>query len=204
MIARYSAGVGDAQRFNSALQRLKSANPTQVTAHDPDILLAAGKIDDAVNLYYDIEVKVPNSPSLSLKIGRISILRRSNAIADIELKKLEKLDPTFGYHLLKAYTAAANSNRAEAESELKAAGVSTTPGDDYNTSAAEVYAMLADNTKVMASLEAAADRKEPTSSYLLMNQLFGYLQSDPRFQTVRAKLAAVQAEMRTALGQVNL
>jgi hypothetical protein len=204
MIARYAAGVGDAQRFNGALARLKSANPALVTAHDPDILLAAGKIDDAISAYYDVEVGVPNNPALALKIGRLSILRRSNAIAELEMKKLEKLDPNYGLHLLKAYTAAANNNRAEAESELKAAQAGSTPGDDYNTSAAEIYAMLADNSKVIASLEAAASRKEPTSSYLLMNRLFGYLQSDPRFQTVRAKLAAEQEEMRAALGQVTL
>jgi hypothetical protein len=204
MIARYAAGVGDAQRFNGALTRLKSANPSQVTAHDPDILLAAGKIDDAISQYYDVEVKVPNNAALSLKIGRLSVLRRSNAIVEIELKKLEKLDPNYGLHLLKAYAAAAANNRAEAESELKAALAASTVGDDYNTSAAEIYAMFADNTKAIASLEAAASRKEPTPSYLLMNRLFGYLQSDPRFQMVRAKLAAEQQEMRAALAQVAL
>ncbi|HWS73290.1 MAG TPA: hypothetical protein VN605_14355, partial [Thermoanaerobaculia bacterium] len=70
--------------------------------------------------------------------------------------------------------------------------------------AAEVYAMLADNAKVISSLETAAQRKEPTVNYVLLNPLFGYLRSDPRFQDVRVKLATQQQEMRTALGQVAL
>jgi tetratricopeptide (TPR) repeat protein len=204
LVARYAAGVGDAQRFNAALVKLRKADPKQVTAHDPDILLAAGKVDDAVNAYYDVEVKIANNPALSLKIGRLSVLRRSMSIAEIELKKLETLDPNYGLHILKAYMAAAGQNRAVAESELKLALPVSSAGDEYYTDAAEVYAMLGDTGKVIGSLEIAAQRKEPTVNYVLLNPLFSYLRSDARFQNVRVKLATQQQEMRTALGQVPL
>jgi Tfp pilus assembly protein PilF len=204
LVARYAAGVGDAQRFNAALAKLRGSNPQQITAHEPDILLAAGKVDDAVNAYYDVEVKVANNPALSLKIGRLSVLRRSMSIADIEVKKLETLDPNYGAHILKAYIAAAQQNRADAENELKLALPASTAGDEYYTYAAEVYAMLADNAKVIGSLETAAQRKEPTVNYVLLNPLFGYLRSDPRYQNVRVKLATQQQEMRAAVGQVAL
>jgi tetratricopeptide (TPR) repeat protein len=204
VVARYAAGVGDAARFNAALSRLRSAPPNLVAAHDPDIMLAAGRMEAAIDQYYDVEVKVPNNPMLSLKIGRISVLRRSMPIADIELKKLERSDPNYGFHLLKAYVAAQQSNRASAEAELKQAQAASAAGDDFYTSAAEVYAILADASQVVSSLEAAAERREPTISYVLMNHLFDYVQSDPRYQKVRARLAAQQEEMRAALAQVNL
>lgn len=204
LVARYAAGVGDAQHFNAALAKLRRANAQQVTAHDPDILLAAGKVDDAVNAYYDVEVKVANNPALALKIGRLSVLRRSMSIAELELKKLDTFDPNYGAHILRAYMAAAQQDRRTAESELKAALPASTAGDEYYTYAAEIYAMLADNAKVIASLETAAQRKEPTVNYVLLNPLFGYLRSDPRYQNVRVKLATQQQEMRAALGQVAL
>jgi len=204
LVARYAAGVGDAQHFNGALVKLRRANPLQVTAHDPDILLASGKLDDALSAYYDVEVKVPNNAALALKIGRLSVLRRSTSIAELELKKLETADPSYGLHVLKAYVAAQQQNRAAAESELKLAQAASTPGDEYFTNAAEVYAMLGENAQVISALEAAAQRKEPTVNYTLMNPLFGYLRSDARFQNVRVKLATQQEEMRAALAQVSL
>ena len=59
--------------------------------------------------------------------------------------------------------------------------------------------MLADNKAVIDALDKASQRKEPTISYVLVDPLFRYLDSDARFQAVRTKLAADQAEMRNAL-----
>ena len=199
VLGRYAFAAGDVQHFNVFLGRAKSVPPSQVAFHEPDLLLADGKIEAAIEKYYDVEVNVPNNPALSLKIGRISVLRHSLPIADIEVKKLEQTDPNYGAHLLKAYVAAHSNSRPLAESELKAALAGSKPGDDYWTSAAEVYAMFADNKAVIDALDKASQRKEPTISYVLIDPLFRYLDSDARFQAVRTKLAADQTEMRNAL-----
>ena len=205
-VARYAASVGDSARFAAALTRLNSAPPDTVAVHAPDILVASGRMEVAIDRYYDIEVNVPNNPALSLKIGRISVLRRALPIAELELQKLEKSDPAYGYHLLKAYIAASAgaAGRAEAEQELDAAASASVPGDDFWTSAAEIYAMLGVTDEVIDALEKAAARKEPTSSYILRNPLFTYLRSEPRFLAVRAALGAQQNEIRAALEQVRL
>lgn len=203
IVARYAAGVGDAARFTAALAKLQKAPPATVAAHSPDMLLSAGRLEAAIDQYYDIEVKEPANPFLSLAIGRISVLRRATSVAELELKKLETSDPRYGYPLLSAYIAASKGDAAAAEHGLETAHARSVPGDDYNGCAAEVYALLADPKRVVAALGAAADRREPMISYLLMNHLFDYVQSDPSFQKVRARLAAGQEEIRSALTQVN-
>ncbi|HVS32776.1 MAG TPA: protein kinase [Thermoanaerobaculia bacterium] len=203
-IARYAASVGDAARFNRALERLRSLPPGSVPVHPPDLLVAAGRMGAALDRYYEIESSIPTNAALSLKIGRISVLRRSMPIAELELKKLEQTDPIYGYHLLKAYIAAQQGSRELAENELKIAGAASTPGDDYWTSSAEIYAMVADNSRLLDALERAAARKEPTASYIMTNPLFGYLQSDPKYQEIQSALTIQQKDIRAALAQIAL
>jgi len=203
-IGRYAASVGDAAKFNAALMRSARAPVDKIAIHSPDLLVASGKIDDAMEQYYDVEVKSPQNAALALKIGRIAVLRRTTQIADLELEKLSKIDPDYGYHVLKAYIAAGQSSRPGVDSELKAALPASKPGDDYYTSAAEMYAMVGDNKNVIASLEKASDRREPTSSYVLTNRLFAYLGSDAKFMSVRGTIAARGDEVRAALAQINL
>jgi hypothetical protein len=105
--------------------------------------------------------------------------------------------------MLKAYMAAENKQRAEALSELETALAAAKPGDDSWTCAAEVYAILADDNKILDSLERAAERKEPTAAYVLANPLFRYLDNYPRFQALRTRLTAQQSEISTALAQVR-
>ena len=203
-IGRYAAGVGDTAKFNAAIARAAKLPENAVEIHAPDLLVSSGKMEPAVDAYYDIEVKTPNNPALALKIGRIAVLRRTMPIADLELAKLEKGDPKYGYHLLKAYIAAQQNSKSVAESELKAALEGSRPGDDYYTSAAEIYAMLADSKNVIASLQKAADRHEPTSGYVLSDPLFAYLGSDSKFMSVRGTIAAQQDAVRAALAQIAM
>jgi predicted Zn-dependent protease len=184
--------------------RLNAAPKDVVAVHAPDILVASGKMETAIDQYYDIEVDVPNNPALSLKIGRISVLRRAMPIAELELKKLEANDPSYGHRLLSAYMAATRGARDEAEQELDAAAAASVPGDDFWTSAAEVYAMLGATTEVIDALEKAAARKEPTAAYILTNPLFEYLRSDSRYRALRATLSRHQAEVRSAVAQIPL
>ncbi len=204
MIGRYAASVGDAARFGAVLNRLKSVPAVERAVHEPDLLVASGKIESAIDQYYNIEVDVPNNPALSLKIGRIAVLRHTMPIAELELGKLQKSDPGYGYPLLKAYVAAQQDSKAGAEAELKSALAASRPGDDYWTSAAEVYAILGDSKAVVDSLQKAADRREPTMAYILTDPLFNYLANDAGFQAVRAIVAQRQQEIRAALAQAPI
>jgi hypothetical protein len=202
ILGRYALAAGDNARFTAAIGRI--GNSDSSTLHLPDTLVATGHINDAADKYYDVEQKMPHSPSLALKIGRIAVLRHSTEIADIELKKLETMDPAYGAHILKAYLAAQSGNKAAAADELKAASGAPKMGDDYWTSLAEIAAINGDPRGVDDALEHAAARKEPTASYVLANPLFGFMQSDARFLKIREKLTAQQSEIRSALAGVTL
>jgi hypothetical protein len=172
-------------------------------SHEPDLLAASGRIDAAIQRYYAIEEQMPNNPALALKIGRLAVLRHSLPIAEIELKKLSDSDPLYGFHMLRAYIAAETQKRDDVEKELQTALSASMPGDAAWTCAAEVYAILADTGSVIASLQKAAQRKEPSASYVLSNPLFRYLENDPRFQEIRDSFAAQQNEARAALAQIR-
>jgi tetratricopeptide (TPR) repeat protein len=203
-IGHYAAAAVDVNKFNAALARSQKLPADAVAVHAPDMLVANGKIDTAIDQYYDLEVKTPGNRALALKIGRIAVLRRTMPVADIELGKLQNSDPDYGYPLLKAYIAASQNLKPVAENELKSALAGSKPGDDYYTSAAEIYAMLADTKNVIASLEKAADRREPTAAYILNDPLFAYLGSDATFMGVRDTITKRQQEIQAALAQIAM
>lgn len=203
LMARYAAAINDAARFQIMLARLEKLPPTQVAAHGPDLLAVRGRLSQAVDSYYDVPAERRTSPALSLKIGRLAVLRHSLPLADDELKKLAQSDPLYGYHLLKSYIAAENRNRDEAVKELEIALKAATPGDDSWTAAAEVYTILNDTEAVLTALEKAAQRKEPTAAYIMNNPLFRYLENDARFAKLRATLTLQQGEIQSALAQLR-
>ena len=203
ILGRYAWSASDTPKFNAVLKKLSSA-PAAASIQAPDLLLSAGRFDDAVQNYYTVEEKVQNNPALALKIGKIAVLRHSTPIADIEVKKLQESDPNYGLHILKAYIAAQGGAKAEADAELQAALAGSKPGDDYFTNVAEVAVITGDTKGVLDALQKAVARKEPTSSYILSNPLFAFLQSDADYQTLRAQMIAQQNEVRTALASVPL
>jgi tetratricopeptide (TPR) repeat protein len=202
-VAAYALACGDTARFTRTLARLKSVPAREVTVHEPDALAASGRIDAAVQRYYGVEETAQDNAAVSLKIGRFSVLRHSLAVAEVELKKLGVSDPLYGYHMLSAYIAAERRDRATALRELQTALAGAELGDATWTSAAEVHAILNDTGGILQALEKAADRKEPTAAYVLANPLFRYLGSDPRFQRLRDKLTAQQAEIHGALATLH-
>ncbi|HEX3580581.1 MAG TPA: protein kinase, partial [Thermoanaerobaculia bacterium] len=204
VIGKYAYSANDAPHFAAAVKALDRVSLGDSAIHAPDLLLAEGKYEDAVQKYYDIEVNTPNNPSLALKIGRIAVLRHTPDIAKLELDKLQRTDPNYGYHLLQAYVAAGQNARGEAEAQLKDALKGEHPGDDYWTSAAEVYAMMGDAKNVIASLQRAGDRHEPTISYILADPLFSFLASDAKYQAVRSELTDRQNQLRAALAQIAM
>jgi tetratricopeptide (TPR) repeat protein len=203
VIGRYAYSANDSAKFAAVLQRL-SADPAAAIIHEPDLLLASGRIDNAAQAYYTVEEKVQNNPSLALKIGKCAVLRHSTPMAELEVKKLQDSDPNYGLHILKAYIAASAGAKADAVTELKAALPASRPGDDYWTTVAEVAVISGDSPGVLEALKKAVQRKEPTASYILSNPLFAYLQSEADFQGLRQQLVAQQNEVRTALAGVTL
>jgi len=201
-VGKYAIAAGDLAKFAECLKRV---NPSQAAIQDADVLLVNGRIDQASDRYYDIKLKIGSNlpPPLSLKIGRISVLRRGMEVAQEELRALEKSDPKYGAHVLKAYLLAQAGNRSAAAEEMKAAQPASVPGDDFYTCSAELAALAGDPKATVDALEKAAARKEPNESYVLSNPLFVFLQSDARFNKLREKLNAGQAEIRTALAGVT-
>jgi hypothetical protein len=125
-------------------------------------------------------------------------------MAQLELQKLQNNDPNYSLHILKAYIAASQGQKAEADAEMKAALPASTPGDDYWTTVAEVAVISGDSPAVLEALKKAVARKELTASYILPNPLFAYLQSEPDFQGLRQQLVEQQNEVRTTLAGVTL
>lgn len=203
LVARYAAGANDTAKFNATLARLQQVPPKLIAAHGPDLLAVSGRLSVAADRYYDVAPEQRAGPALALKLGRLTVLRHSMPLAEDELKKLAQSDPLYGYHMLKAYMAAEKRDHASALNDLEIALAAAVPGDESWTSAAEVYAILNDTTSVMASLEKAAQRKEPSAAYVLANPLFKYLENEARFATLKEQLTAQQAEFRTALAQVR-
>lgn len=202
-IGKYAVAVSDIQKVSAVLKHLATM-PAAAEVHEPDVLLAAGRIDAAIDKYYAIEERTPNNPALCLKIGRVAVLRHSASIAELELKKLQDSDPLYGVHILKAYLAAQSGNAADASVELKSALGASTPGDDYWTAAAEVAAIAGNTDGILDALERAAIRKEPSGSYILNDPLFSFLENDPKYQKIRESLLAEQNEIRSALAAVSL
>ena len=201
-LGRYACAVRDEAKVGAIAGRVSAPF---AAVHKPDLLLAAGRIDEAAGKFYELERQVPNNAALSLKIGRIAVLRHSTEMAELELKKLQDADPLYSYHLLKAYIAAAKKARGEAAGELKAAQSASIAGDDFWTSAAEVAAISGGDTNaILDALERAAARKEPTASYILSNPLFRYVANEPRFGKVREALTAEQNEIKAALANIAL
>ena len=200
-IGRYACAVPDAAKFGTIVGRVSQPFAAVQT---PDLLLASGRIDEAASKFYELERQTPSNTAIALKIGRMAVLRHSTEIAEIEVKKLQDSDPLYGYHVLKAYVAAAKNDRAGAANELKTAQTASVAGDDFWTCAAEVAAISGDARGTLDALERAAARKEPTASYILANPLFRFLANEPRFAKVREALTAERNEIRAALANIAL
>lgn len=202
-VARLSLSALDEDRFRKAATRHAAAAGKR-HFHDADLALAQGKIDAAARSYYEAERADPQNPALALKIGRIAVLRHSMTMAELQLEKLRKLDPRYGYPLLQAYIAAEKRLPDEAEKNLQQARAAATWKDDPMTSSAEIYAILSQHAKVMESLRAMASQGEATLTYTLSNPLLRYLEVEAEYQTLRAELEVKRAELRSALQQLDL
>jgi tetratricopeptide (TPR) repeat protein len=199
----YALGVGDEAIFARVLAGLDGP-PDSRLLHEPDLLMASARIDQAASPYFDLEREQPANAALALKIGRIAVLRHMSSIADIEIQKLERLDPSYGLPMLRAYIHAQDERRNEAEAELKKAQLVAPWYAQPYTNAAEVYAILGVPPRVLESLEMAVARGEPSGAYVLNNPLFRFLREDARFIRLKSLIEAQQSAIRQALPSVPL
>jgi len=189
--------AGHAEAFQKLVPQLGKDSPF----HAPDLLLSNGRIDAAASQYFTLEAADPTSPSLALKIGTVSVLRRSMPIAELELKKLEQSDPAYGRPLLHSYILAQNGGREESMKEWATASLGMRQGQDAPyTALAEIEAMFGNSNGLLAALQKAVSRGEPTLNYILHNPLFRYLNSDPRFLEIKA---AAEAEKNAIAEQLR-
>jgi serine/threonine protein kinase/tetratricopeptide (TPR) repeat protein len=194
-VGLYALAANDPILFNRVL-----ASGTKLAAlHPPDTMLANGRIDQAAAPLFDLEVSDQSNAALALKIGRVAVLRRMMTIANIELGKLRKLDPSYGHPMLNAYILAEAGRRSEALAELDRAIAAARWSDQPYTSAAEVHAIMGDTKGTMDALEKAVGHGEPTGSYILHHPLFRYLESDSRFRRLRARIEQQIGAIRALL-----
>ncbi|MEO8215854.1 MAG: protein kinase [Acidobacteriota bacterium] len=203
-VALYALAVDDEARFTKALARLQPLLREAPRFHAPDLLLATGQIDKSATPLFEIENDQKENGALALKIGRVAVLRRMMTIAELEQKKLDRLDPGYGKPLLAAYIAAQNGDRTEAEAQLKKAQAGASWKNVPYTYSAEVYALLDSQKGVIDSLQAAVAHGEPSGSYILHNPLFRYLANDSRYRKIQAEILRQQDEIRAQLARISM
>ncbi|MGA7615643.1 MAG: hypothetical protein WBX15_10750 [Thermoanaerobaculia bacterium] len=198
----YALSAGDSVAFEKIRSRLKVGTERE-PFHEPDMQVVFGRIDQAANPYFDAEVGQPKNAALALKIGRVAVLRRSTPIAELELKKLQTLDPDYGYHILNAFMAAERGNAAVADAELEAARPNAKWGDAFYTASAEVYTLLNRPEKTIETLETAVRSGEPTYTYIINHPLFRFLKTEQRFQKLISELRERAAALQSALAPLR-
>ncbi len=202
-IGFHAVSVADEPKFNAALQSLSVVPDDQRELHDGDLLAANGRINQAVDRYYEIEKQTPNDPALAFKIGRIAVLRRSMEIANLEMEKLSRLRAPFHAPMLRAYIAAEKGDREEAEAALLEAERNATWSSAYNTYAAEVYTVLDQTGKVLPALRRAVGRGEPTLQMIETNPLFRFLQGDAGYQSLTREVDEKKAAIVGKLSSIQ-
>ncbi|HVR44718.1 MAG TPA: serine/threonine-protein kinase [Thermoanaerobaculia bacterium] len=202
-VGRQALSAGDAEAFSRILPRVEQTAGARTPLHAADMTAARGRFAAAAQQYYAVEPDQPDNGPLALKIGRIGVLRHSLPVADLELEKLQRLDPSYGAPLLRAYIAAENRNAAAAVAALREAQRGAGPNDDFHTASAEVYAVLSDHQGILRSLRSAVEAREPAFEYIQSNPLFAYLRQDRDFAPLREEMRRVQAEIRQALAPLR-
>lgn len=203
-IGQYAAAVGNEEKFLAVLTRLQSLKAENPRLSAGDLLLARGRLDAAAKKYYEDLDTQPDNPVLSLKIGRVAVLRRSDTVIQSETERLQRLGSPFEHAMLQAYVEANRGNADAAEAALASAEAAATALDPVYTATAEVYLLLNRQKQVAAALEKAIGRAEPTHDYILSNPVFGYITSDPAFRGVLQKIESQRAQISAALDNMQL
>lgn len=203
-IGQYAVAVGNEEKFNAVLRRLKPLAIKNPRLSAGDIVLARGRLDAAAKAYYkDLDTQ-PDNPILALKVGRLAVLRRSDSITQAELERLQGLQAPFELTMMQAYIDASAGNVDGAELELRRAEELADPLDPFSTASAEVYLLLNRQGQVRDALQKMVERAEPSHEYILSNPIFGYLATDPTFRSVMQAISEQRTRIAAALDTIEL
>lgn len=167
--------------------------------HPADVQVTEGGINEAVKRYYESQAQDADNPHLSFKVGRIAVLRRSSQIAQIEIDRLTSQGAEPQRSFLRAYIAADEGNKSDAEEALAAALDRSEWPDSPSFHAAEVHAILRDAPRALAAIERSVERREPMMHAVATNPLFGYLTGEPRFREAVRQILQHQSAIGASL-----
>ena len=199
MIGEYALAAADEAKFNTAINKLAVARVVNSRIHEPDVSLARGRVDAAVKAYYKLQEKEQNNPWLSLKVGRLAVIRRSESIIQLELDRQRRIGDPYTLPMMNAFVAAGQGDAATADAEIAKAEASKTRASEHYTLVAEVNVLLNRQKQVLEALDRAVARSEPTLTYIVSSPLFGYLQTDPRFTRLKRVIREKSAELSASL-----
>ena len=186
----YALAVADEGKFRTAINKLAVARAVNPRIHEPDVTLARGRVDASVKAYYKVQETQQDNPWLSLKIGRLAVIRRSDSITQLEHDRQKRIGDPYTLPMMNAFVAAGLGDAETADAEIAKAEAAAARADEHYTLVAEINVLLNRQRKVLEALDLAVARSEPTLTYIVSSPLFAYLQADPRF----TKLARVIRE----------
>lgn len=197
LFGEYALAVVNEAKFKRAVDKLAVARATNPRIHEPDLMLARGRVDASVKAYYKVQETQQDNPWLSLKIGRLAVIRRSESIIQLEHDRQKRLGDPYTLPMMNAFVAAGQGDAATADAELAKAEAAALRASEHYTLVAEVNVLLNRQKKVLEALDLAVARTEPTLTYIVSSPLFGYLQADPRFtrltRVIREKTGTLSA-----------
>ncbi|MBI2215455.1 MAG: protein kinase [Acidobacteria bacterium] len=204
LVGDYALAVADEGKFQTVVARLASVRASNPRLHEPDITLARGRVDASVKAYYKTQETQQDNPWLSLKIGRLAVIRRSDSIIELEQARQQRLNDPYTLPMLSAFIAAGKGDAATADAEIAKAESAVTRADDHYTLVAEVNVLLNRQKQVLAALETAVAHSEPSLTYIVSSPLFGYLGTDPRFTKLKRVIREKSAGLSAALQSMSL
>ncbi|MCM2314661.1 MAG: protein kinase [Thermoanaerobaculia bacterium] len=199
LVGEYSLSVANEAKFKHAVDKLAVARAVNPRIHEPDVLLARGRVDASVKAYYKVQETQQDNPWLSLKVGRLAVIRRSDTIIQLEHDRQKRLGHPYTLPMMNAFVAAGQGDAATADTEIAKAEAAPERAADHYTLVAEINVLLNRQKLVLEALDRSVARSEPTLTYIVSNPLFGYLQADPRFtkltRVIREKSGTLSAAL---------
>jgi tetratricopeptide (TPR) repeat protein len=201
LLGDYALAVADEGKFQTVVARLATVRAPNPRLHEADLSLARGRVDSSVKAYYKAQETQQDNPWLSLKIGKLAVIRRSDSIVELEKARQQRLGDPYTLPMMNAFIAAGRNDAATADAEIAKAESAAVRAHDHYTLVAEINVLLNRQRQVIAALDSAVARSEPSLTYIVSSPLFAYLETDPRFtklkRVIREKTTQLSAALKT-------
>jgi len=204
LLGDYALAVADEGKFQTVVARLATVRAPNPRLHEADLPLARGRVDSSVKAYYKIQETQQDNPWLSLKIGKLAVIRRSDSIIELERARQQRLADPYTLPMLNAFIAAGKNDAATADAEIAKAESAAVRAHDHYTLVAEINVLLNRQRQVIAALDSAVARSEPSLTYIVSSPLFAYLETDPRFTKLKRVIRERTTQLSAALQAITL